>query len=155
MNEATSTRKAPARGRRRLAAALLVSAVLVAAAPQSAQAATRPTERRFTSMVNDTRATTLLGSLQLDERLSRIARRHSRHMAAEGELYHSDLNRLLSANISSVGENVGYGSSLDQLLSAFLASPPHAANLLGDYTKTGVGIVRVDGQLWITQLFAA
>lgn len=137
--------------------ALLISGLCVAvlaASPGSAEAA-RSSERHFTQMVNDTRATTLLASLQLDERLTRIARRHSRQMAAEGELYHSDLDRLLSASVSSVGENVGYGSSLDQLLQAFMASPPHAANLLGNYSKTGVGIVRLDGQLWITQLFAA
>lgn len=139
--------------RRTLLVAGLCVAVL-AASPGSADAA-RSSERTFTQMVNDTRATATLSGLDLNERLTKIARRHSRHMAAEGELYHSDLNRLLSASVSSVGENVGYGSSLDQLLQAFLASPPHAANLLGDYTETGVGIVRVDGQLWITQIFAA
>ena len=155
MNEATSTRKAPARGRRRLAAALLVSAVLVAAAPQSAQAATRPTERRFTKLVNGTRQAASLGSLQLSDGLSAAARKHTKHMIAQGELYHSDLERLLGPGITAVGENVGYGSSLDELLKAFLASPPHAENLLGGYERTGVGIVKADGRIWITQVFAA
>ena len=143
------------RTRRRLSAALLVSAVLVAAAPQSAQAATRPIERRFASMINNARTTGALGALKVSDRLSEVARKHSNRMAAQDELYHSDLQRLLGPGITAVGENVGYGGSLDELLAAFLASPPHAANIMGSYQKTGVGIVRADGRIWITQLFAS
>lgn len=139
---------------RRAALVVGISVALLAAAPGSADAA-RSVERRFAQMVNDTRTTATLGSMKLSDHLSDVARAHSRRMAAEGELYHSDLERLLSPRVSAVGENVGFGGSLDQLLQAFLASPPHAENILGDYTKTGVGVVRADGQLWITQLFAA
>ena len=152
MGKGTITRS---RTRRRLSAALLVSAVLIAAAPQSAQAAARPIERRFASMINETRSAATLGSLKLSDRLSEVARKHSGRMAAHGELYHSNLERLLSTSIDAVGENVGRGGSLDDLLRAFLASPPHAENILGSYEKTGVGIVRADGQIWITQVFAA
>ena len=152
MGKGTTTRS---RTRRRLSAALLVSAVLIAAAPQSAQAAARPIERRFANMINDTRSTATLGSLKLSDRLSEVARKHSNRMAAQGELYHSNLERLLGPGIHAVGENVGYGGSLDDLLKAFLASPPHAENILGSYVKTGVGIVKADGQIWITQVFAA
>ncbi len=140
---------------RRLAAALLVSAVLIAAAPQAAQAETRPRERRFATMVNNTRGGALLGSLNVSDSLSDAARKHSKRMAARGSLYHSNLERLLGPGITAVGENVGYGGSLDELLKAFMASPPHAANILGAYKQTGVGIVKVDGQIWITQVFAA
>jgi uncharacterized protein YkwD len=93
--------------------------------------------------------------MKLSDRLSEVARKHSNRMAGQGELFHSNLERLLGPGIHAVGENVGYGGSLDDLLKAFLASPPHAENLLGDYQKTGVGIVRADGQIWITQVFAA
>jgi uncharacterized protein YkwD len=34
-------------------------------------------------------------------------------------------------------------------------SPPHAANILGKWRKTGVGIVRRGDRIWITQLFYA
>ena len=142
------------RSGRRLAAALLVSAVLITAAPQAAQAETRPRERRFATMVNNTRGA-LLGSLTVSDSLSDAARKHSKRMAARGSLYHSNLQRLLGPGITAVGENVGYGGSLDELLKAFMASPPHAANILGTYKQTGVGIVKVDGQIWITQVFAA
>ncbi len=141
--------------RRRFVAVLLVSAALVASAPQSAQAAASSKERRFATMVNATRGAATLTSLKLSNHLSDVARKHSKHMAAKGELYHSNLERLLGPGITAVGENVGFGGSLDELLKAFLASPPHAENLLGDYRQTGVGIVRADGQIWITQVFAA
>jgi uncharacterized protein YkwD len=141
--------------RRRLVVALMVSAVLIAAAPQSAQASAAPKERRFASMVNGTRAAATLSSMKLSNHLSDVARKHSKHMASKGELYHSNLERLLGPGITAVGENVGFGGSLEDLLQAFLASPPHAENILGKYQKTGVGIVRADGQIWITQVFAA
>jgi uncharacterized protein YkwD len=155
MGTAGSYRTTHAPRRRRFAAALLVSAILVAAAPQSAQAAASPKERRFASMVNATRGAATLSSMKLSNHLSDVARKHSKHMANKGELYHSNLERLLGPGVTAVGENVGFGGSLDDLLKAFLASPPHAENLLGDYRQTGVGIVRADGQIWITQVFAS
>ena len=155
MARGVSKRAIHAPSRRRFAAALLVSAALVASAPQAAHASASPKERRFASMVNATRGTATLSSMKLSNHLSDVARKHSKHMANKGELYHSNLERLLGPGVTAVGENVGFGGSLDDLLKAFLASPPHAENLLGDYRQTGVGIVRADGQIWITQVFAA
>jgi uncharacterized protein YkwD len=141
--------------RRRFAAALVISTALVAAAPRPAEAATRPAERRFARMVNETRGTATLSPLRLNNRLSDVARRHSKRMAAQGELYHSDLNSLLGHGISSIGENVAMGGSLQEMLAAFMASPPHAQNILGTYSRTGVGVYRGGGRLWITQIFAS
>jgi len=141
--------------RRRIATCLLISAALVAGTGHTAEAATRPVERRFARMVNETRGTATLSPLRLNSRLSEVARRHSKRMAARGELYHSDLNRLLGHGISSVGENVAMGGSLQEMLAAFMASPPHAQNILGTYSRTGVGVYRGAGRLWITQIFAS
>jgi uncharacterized protein YkwD len=52
-----------------------------------------------------------------------------------------------------VGENVGYGGSLGQLLDAFMDSPPHRENLVGRWRKTGVGVYHQSDRVWITQLF--
>ena len=137
-------------------AAVLVAAAMVLGAARPADAAiTKPVERKFVQLVNGTRSTALLPSLKVNDRLSEVARRHSKRMAAAGELYHSDLQRLLGANVSSVGENVGMGTSLDQLLGAFMASPPHAQNILGGYSRTGVGVYKAGGTIWITQIFAS
>ena len=137
-----------------LSATLLV---LLVAAPQASQATIRTKERTFASMVNDERAgvLSLLAPLELRENLCDIARRHSRRMADRGKLFHSKLDRLLGDGISRVGENVAYAGSLSSALRGFLDSPPHLANIMGPFTMTGVGVVRRDGTLWITQIFAA
>jgi uncharacterized protein YkwD len=142
---------------RRLLGVLLVSAALVAGQAGRADADARPVEKRFARMVNGTRAANLvsLPALKVDDRLSDIARRHTKKMVAQGQLFHSDLNRILRSTISSAGENVGMAGSLEEMLAAFMASPPHAQNILGRYTRTGVGMVRADGRIWVTQIFAA
>jgi uncharacterized protein YkwD len=140
---------------RRAFGAVLLAAALIAGTGHMAQAGTRPVERRFARMVNDTRAATTLNPLKPTDRLTEVARRHSKRMAARGDLYHSDLNRLLGHGISSVGENVGMAGSLQEMLAAFMASPPHARNILGSYSRTGVGVFRADGRMWVTQIFAS
>jgi uncharacterized protein YkwD len=141
--------------RRNLAA--LLTAVMVTAplfAPP-AEAVTRD-EASFAAMANGVRSNRDMRRLKVTERLSRLARKHSKQMATRGELYHSNLRRLFRGfDYRMVGENVGYGGSLDQLLEAFMDSPPHAANILGKWRKTGVGIVRRGDRIWITQLFYA
>jgi uncharacterized protein YkwD len=137
---------------RRLVAVLATAACLVGLAPGPAQAA-RPLEEEFAVMVGDLRSTGGLSTMSLSDRLSKRARKHSRRMARAGSLFHSDLSRLLGAGVSSVGENVGYGSDLPGLLKAFVHSPAHLDNLLGKWNQTGVGIVRRGGRLWITQIF--
>jgi uncharacterized protein YkwD len=137
-----------------MAMVVAATVALVAAVPQSADAARSP-ERRFVQMINVTRSGAALPTLDMSDRLSDVARRHSRRMASAGELFHSDLERLLGHGISLLGENVGYGGSLEQLRDAFMASPPHAHNILGSFQRTGVGVIRHDGTIWITQIFAS
>lgn len=111
-------------------------------------------ESTFAGMVNDVRDRAGKRQLRLTERLTELAHRHSKRMASRGELYHSNLRRVFRGfNFRMVGENVGYGYSLDQLLSAFLDSPPHHQNLVGQWKRTGVGVWEQGGKIWITQLF--
>jgi hypothetical protein len=54
----------------------------------------------------------------------------------------------------ALGENVGYGPSAGSIESAFMASPEHRANILGNYTQIGVGVaVASDGSLYIDELY--
>lgn len=111
-------------------------------------------ETTFAAMVNDVRDRVGKRQLRLTERLTELAHRHSKRMAARGELYHSNLRRVFRGfNFRMVGENVGYGYSLDQLLNAFMGSPPHHQNLVGQWKRTGVGVWEQGGKIWITQLF--
>jgi uncharacterized protein YkwD len=54
----------------------------------------------------------------------------------------------------SGAENVGEGPSAGSVEVAFMASPHHRANILGNYTHMGVGVV-VDGsgKVWVTERF--
>lgn len=111
-------------------------------------------ESAFAAMVNDVRDRAGKRQLRLTERLTELAHRHSKQMARRGELYHSNLRRVFRGfNFRMVGENVGYGYSLDQLLNAFMDSPPHHQNLVGQWKRTGVGVWEQGGKIWITQLF--
>jgi uncharacterized protein YkwD len=112
-------------------------------------------EAAFATMVNDVRSRNGVRQLKVTERLSSLARRHSRRMAERNTLYHSNLRRVFRGfDYRMVGENVGYGTSLDQLLDAFLDSPPHRQNIVGTWRKTGVGVYWKGDRVWITQLFS-
>jgi uncharacterized protein YkwD len=134
---------------------LLLTALLVTAPvfTRPAEAVTDQ-EQDFAAMANQVRDNHGVHRLRVTERLSSLARKHSRQMANKGELYHSNLRRVFRGfNYRMVGENVGYAGSLDQLLQAFMDSPPHAQNLLGRWRRTGVGVYWQGDRVWVTQLF--
>jgi uncharacterized protein YkwD len=135
--------------------ALLLAAMLVTLPVLSSRAeALTAEEVTFGTMMNDVRSNHSVRRLRVTERLSKMARRHSNRMAERGELYHSNLRRMFRGfNYRSVGENVGYAGSLNQLLEAFMDSPPHAQNVLGKWRRTGIGVVWKGDRVWVTQLF--
>jgi uncharacterized protein YkwD len=137
--------------------AILLAAVLITVPVLGSRAeALTPDETTFGTMMNEVRSNHSVRRLKVTERLSKMARKHSSRMAERGELYHSNLRRTFRGfDYRVVGENVGYGGSLSQLLDAFLDSPPHAENLLGKWRRTGVGVVWRGGKVWVTQLFLA
>lgn len=75
-------------------------------------------------------------------------------MAANGGLSHSDVGSLLG-QWSSVGENIGVGYSVSSLFGAFVDSPDHQSNIVGEFTHVGIGVYQdADGALWTTHVFA-
>jgi uncharacterized protein YkwD len=94
--------------------------------------------------------------LRLDPQLSRVARTHTRAMARRELLFHSSglqLRRRVT-NWTLLGENVGYGATVSSLHRAFMASPPHRANVQrGEFRNVGVGVRRQQGRLWVTVIF--
>jgi uncharacterized protein YkwD len=134
---------------------VLVSAIvmLIPLHAQRAEAVSDD-EATFGAMMNQVRNNHGVRTLPVTERLSDLARRHSRQMAKQNTLFHSDLRQTFRGfNYRMVGENVGYGGSLGQLLDAFMDSPPHRENLVGRWRKTGVGVYHQGDRVWITQLF--
>ena len=78
-------------------------------------------------------------------------------MAEADVLFHNpDLASVTaSENWYKLGENVGYGPTVDVLHQAFMDSAPHAANLLKDvYNYIGVGVTIDDGgTIWVAVVF--
>jgi uncharacterized protein YkwD len=129
---------------------------LVSSLGRTMAAADQGLAGQYEATVNALRQTRGLRPLTSAPKLSRLATKHSRKMAKQHRLVHSDLQRLLGGGIQFAGENVGTGSSLDQVHQAFLQSPAHAGNLLaGKWRETGIGVYKKGGRLWITQIFAA
>jgi uncharacterized protein YkwD len=108
------------------------------------------------SLTNDDRVERDKAALALNGALSKYAKRHSRQMAAKGYLFHTaDLPaKLKGLDWSIGGENVGVGSSLDGLESAFMQSTPHRKNILRKaFDHTAIGVVRSNGSFWVTVIF--
>jgi uncharacterized protein YkwD len=116
-------------------------------------------------LLNRVRARHGLRPLQLDSKLSRVARRHSHDMVRHGYFAHESRNgrspfdRILRTGYVPrnaswyLGENLGWGTGSRSgpiaLLRMWMHSPGHRANILsGSFREIGIGIafgVPVDG----------
>ena len=138
---------------RRLAAAAVTAATAGAITALGTMPASAAQSRAMTylDVLNQERAAHGLPALTPRADLTAIAQRWARTMAADSTLMHNP--RLASdvTNWQIVGENVGEGPTVDDLASAFWASPEHRANILTrDYRDVGVGTVMRNGVIWIT-----
>jgi uncharacterized protein YkwD len=99
-----------------------------------------------------------LGPLVVDPAVSQQAQEWSGGMAlfntlAEDRLYVAEMSTA-APGMTRYGENVGVGPSAASVEAAFMASPPHRANMLGNYTHVGVGVfVAGNGMVWVTERF--
>lgn len=147
--------------RSRLSAPLAVVVALTGGlfALSSPGTAVTDDEAVLAGLVNGARSSAGLPPLTLSGALSDVARSHSASMAASGTLSHSGNTAAAVGSVvsdwTSVGENVGVGGSVAEVHSALMGSATHRANILGDFTVLGVGVVRGgDGRVWVTELFA-
>lgn len=146
------------RGAKTFLIGVLLAAVLSAAVPMTAGAASSPSEmrRKLLSLTNSARRNNGLRPLDLNWRLSKDAIRHSRRMAEQHTVYHTaNLYRLVRRWHPSVwGENVGMAGTVRRVHRLFMASSSHRGNILrGGYAKTGIGAVRRGGRVWVTVMF--
>jgi uncharacterized protein YkwD len=99
-----------------------------------------------------------LGPLVVDPTVSQQASEWSGGMAlfntlVEDRLYVAEMSSAVPA-MTRYGENVGVGPTAASIEAAFMASPPHRANMLGNYTHVGVGVfVAGNGMVWVTERF--
>lgn len=126
---------------------------------QVAAAGVLEDEGGFVSLINSSRAASGRGPLSADPAAADLARSWSREMASAGRISHNPNLRVavdtyVTRSWSRIGENVGVGYGVSSLHDAFMASEGHRANILGDYNRVGVGVVRESsGKLWVTVVF--
>jgi uncharacterized protein YkwD len=117
-------------------------------------------ESRVLTIVNKRRAEAGCTALKPNAKLTRAARKHSRHMERTGEFGHSgigdgDMQSRVEAQgyaWSRLGENIAWGyPSARAVMRGWMNSPGHKANILNcSFRQIGIGRV---GTYW-TQNFA-
>ncbi len=113
-------------------------------------------EGEFVGRVNSLRASRGLSQLSVDGQLLGVARRWTERMVQAGQISHNpNLAAEVSGNWTKLGENVGVGPTVDDLMRAFVNSPAHNRNLVDpEWTHIAVGVTRAaDGQLYTTHNF--
>ncbi len=116
-----------------------------------------PTQQwQAVSLVNRDRAGAGLPGLDVDMPLNQKAQAWANYLADSKGLAHSDLADGPTPGWSRLGENVGYGASLEQVQDAFMNSPYHRGNILDpSYNSVGTGVAfDEDGMVYVVQVFA-
>lgn len=138
---------------------LLLSVLGLVATVDVAAAGVREDEASFVEHINASRSSAGRPRLAADPGAADVARAWSRQMASAGRISHNpnlraEVEAWVTTSWSRLGENVGVGYSVSSLHNAFMASDGHRANILGDYNRVGVGVVReADGEIWVTVVF--
>ena len=133
-----------------VAAVMATSTALVGASPAMA---TTTREAKMLAKINHARANHGLRPLTASPDLMAAARGHAVSMAGARTLFHTASFSSLCC-WDTIGENVGYGFTVRGLHSQFMHSAPHRANILDSRMRqVGVGIVKRNGALWVTEVF--
>jgi hypothetical protein len=141
--------------------AACVAAVLVCSA--RAQNVDPSGEQQLVQLVNAERAKQGLGALEVDQRLTEIARKHSELMSERGMLSHQFPNEPdMRARVATTGmrfnfsgENVAYDSDIESAHVGLMHSPKHKENILRpQFNAIGIGVVRKGTVLYVTEDFA-
>jgi hypothetical protein len=142
----------------------LVFGAVVGTAGAAGAATYAGSEESFARKINAERKKAGLGNLVIDVQLTRVARNWTGVMANEDRLYHNPkLASQVLGDWRRLGENVGFTRKtgapetelVDRLHAAFMASPGHKANVLGNYNQVGVGVtLAANGKMWVTVVFS-
>lgn len=145
---------------------LFLSIVLVFATAPSRAATDKPSsskaEQRMFYLLNLERKQAGLAALQWNNDAAQAARAHAHRMADHGELSHQFQaepglqQRLISTSVrfTSAAENIALADDEDEAHLGLMSSPGHRENILTTYyTAVGIGVIRRNGRLFVTEDF--
>jgi uncharacterized protein YkwD len=119
-------------------------------------------ERAVHDQVNQYRASQNLPPFAWNDAIATQARQHSANMANGQTAFGHDgfAARVKATGISfqgaaeNVAYNQGYSDPVAEAVKGWIASPGHQKNMVGDYSRTGIGVTRnAQGEIYFTQLF--
>ena len=142
--------------RRAGVATLLAITLCAVALPAPARAADPSAESQFVARINSLRESKGLAPLAVDSELVGVARNWTDRMVSAGHISHNpNLAGQVDEDWVKLGENVGVGASVDQLMQAFINSPEHYKNLVDPaYGYVGVGVsYDANGRMYTTHNF--
>jgi uncharacterized protein YkwD len=130
-----------------------------AAQTGAAQTAAIPTVAEMTQYVyeqtNQVRFDAGLAGYARDARLDAVAMAWAKQQYVNGKMSHNpNYSTQIPAGWTRAGENVASGYTYTQVVSAWVASPDHYANLVRDYTSIGLGFYEANGKRYWVQTFA-
>jgi hypothetical protein len=123
-----------------------------------ASAASVSDEQGFVDKINKERSDRGLRALIFDMQIRDVARAWSDRMASTGTFEHNpSYASQMPAGWSSAAENIAWGSGSNAnvavLHQALMDSPGHRDNILGDYTRVGVGVTITGDKMYVTEDF--
>ncbi len=121
-------------------------------------------ELEINRQVNQYRYSEGLSPLNLDPRVSAIARLHSQNMAGKQATFSHDgfdqrvKAMTISLPLKSAAENLAYLKGYPDLattaVQGWINSPGHHKNMIGKFDVTGIGVAKnAEGEYYFTQLF--
>ena len=139
---------------------LMMAAVGIAPTPVAAQSASD--EASFIALINQVRAGQGLPPLIQNNELTGLARSWTQSQAngvcpGDDFICHaSPLDSGVTQSWTKLGENVGTGPNVSDVMDAFIASPGHYENIIDPaFTHVGVGVVWDGARLYTTHRFMA
>jgi putative cell wall-binding protein len=148
---------------RLLLVAALAGALLVLFGGAAWAQSVGSSEDHMTRLINAERRNAGLPGLSTNVQLTGVARDWTPTMVRNDQISHNPrLGDVVAGPWTRLGENVGVARPgvnetpammVERLHRAFMNSPGHRANVLGDFNQIGIGAVWSNGTLWVTVNF--
>lgn len=104
--------------------------------------------------VNQSRAQYGRRALPINPDAQAKAQAWAEKLASENRLYHSNLSSGIRVRWCGLAENVGYGSTTQQVHASFMRSSAHRSNILDTYWNgVGIGVARRGSRAWVVHVF--